>query len=135
MEGLLSASNALEGEVQREAVRERLGGQKSGGLCAGVLLDQSNGVNRRGDRGNERSGVRPAKDTIVTAETVRCAEGWSCIGVGSHECRRDSHDGDSRYSVLALGKFSGKEPNLLLIGEEVRGECTDGNLAIGFRDR
>lgn len=135
LEGLLSASNALEAEVQREAIRERLSGQKSGDLRVGVLLDQSNGVNRRGDRGNECSGVRPAKDTIVTTEAVRRAKRWSCIGIGSHECRRDSHDGDSRYPVLALDKFSGKEPNLLLIGEEIRGEGTEGNLAIRFGDR
>ena len=134
LEGLLSASNALEGEVQREAIRERLGGQKSGGLCVGILLDQSNSVNRRGDRGNECSGVRPAEDTIVTAEAVRRAEGWSCIGVGSHECRRDSHDGDSWYPVLALGKLSRKEPYVLLISEEIRGESAEGNLAIRFSD-
>ena len=36
--------------------------------------------------------------------------------------------------MFACGELSRKEPNILLIGEEIRGECAEGYLAIRRSD-
>src|ERR1700757_3468040 len=44
LQRLLSASDAFEGEVEREAIGEGLGGKQGGTLGIRILLDQTNGV-------------------------------------------------------------------------------------------
>src|ERR1700675_4907329 len=129
-QGLPSAGDALEGEVQRETVRECFGGEERGALRVGILAYQADGIDRGGNRGDECSGVHSAEDVIKAAEAVVRAEVWSGVGVGSDECGRDRHDGDGGKPVFAFGELSGKKPNVLLIGEEIRGECAEGDLAI-----
>jgi len=130
LQRLLSASDAFEGEVEGKAIREGFGGKQGGTLGIRILLDQSNCVDRRGDGSDECSRVRPTKDTIVAAEAVRRAEGRSGIGIGSHKTGCDPHDDDCGNPVLALGELSWKEPYVLLVGEEIRGESAEGNFAI-----
>jgi hypothetical protein len=36
--------------------------------------------------------------------------------------------------MFAFGELSGKEPNIFLIGEKIRGECVEGDLAISCSD-
>jgi hypothetical protein len=134
LQRLLSASDTFEGQVERETIREGFGGKQGGTLSIRIPLDQSNGIDRRGDYSDECSCVRPAEDTIVAAETVRRMEGRSCIGIGSDKTGCDPHNGDCGNPVLALGELSRKEPYVLLIGEEIRGESAEGNLAIIFTD-
>jgi hypothetical protein len=75
-----------------------------------IPLDQSNGVDRRGDYSDECSGVRPAKYAIVAAEAVRHAEKRSGIGIGSHKTGCDPHDGDRRIQCLPLASVPGAKP-------------------------
>jgi len=108
LQRLLSASDALEGEVERETIRECFRSKQGGTLGVGILFDQANGVDRCGDCRYECSRVRPAKDTIVAAEAVRRAEGRSCIGIGSDKTGCDPRNDDCGNPVLALGELSRK---------------------------
>lgn len=83
LQGLLSGSNALEGEVQRESICECFGGQERCALRVEIPLDQAYGVDRCGNGGDECSSVNSAEDAIKAAETVRCAEGRSGVRVRS----------------------------------------------------
>jgi len=108
LHGLLSARDALEGEVKREAVRECFGSKQRGALRVGILLYQADGVDRGGNRGDECSGVHSAEDAIKAAEAVGCSEVRSSVGVGSDQCGCNAHDGNGGQPVFGFGKLSGK---------------------------
>jgi len=131
LQGPLSAGNALESQVERETICESFRGKECGGLRVGILFDETDGIDRCWNGGDECSSVHSAEDAIKAAEAVCCPEIRSAVRVGSDERGCDSHDGDSRKPVLGFGQASWKEPNLLLIGGEIRGESAEGDLAIG----
>ena len=121
---LLPAGNTLESQIERETIRESFRGKKRGGLRVGILFYETDRVNRCGNGCDECSGVHPAEDAVKAAEAARCPEVGSAVRVGSDECRRYAHAGDRRKPVLGFGQASRKEPNLLLIGDEIRwGKC------------
>ena len=130
LQGLLSAGNALERQVERETVRESFRGKERRGLCVGVLFYETDGIDRRGNSGDECRGVHTTEGSIEAAEAVRRPEVRSAVRVGSDECGGDTHNGYRRKPVLGFGQMSGKEPNLLLIGGKIRGESAQGDLAI-----
>ena len=130
LQGLLSAGNALERQVERETVRESFRGKERRGLCVGIPFYEADGIDRCGNGGDECRGVHTAEGAIETAEAVRCPEVRSAVRVGSDECGGDTRNGDRRKPVLGFGQMSGKEPNLLLIGGKIRGESAQGDLAI-----
>lgn len=127
---LQSPADSLEGQIQRETIREGFRGEKCGGLRVRILFDQTDGIDRCGHGGDEGSGVRPAEDAIETAEAVRGPEVRSAVRVRGDERGCDAEDGDGRKPMLSFGQAPGKEPNFLLIGDEIRGESAERDLAI-----
>lgn len=134
LQGLLSAGDALEGKVECETIRECFGSKERGALRVGIFLYQAKGVDRSGNRGDECSGVHSAEHAIKTAEAVGCVEVRRSRRVGSNECGCDSHDRDGGKPMFGLGELSGKEPDIFLIGEKIRGECAEGDMAIRCSD-
>src|SRR5580692_2960033 len=61
LQRLLSARDALEGEVDRETIREGFGGKERRALRVGILSYQAVGVDRCGNGGDKRSGVHSAE--------------------------------------------------------------------------
>ena len=135
LQGLFSAGDSLEGEIECETVRECFGGEKRSFLRVGIFLHQADRVDCGGNCSDEGPSVHAAEDAVEAAKAGGGAEVRSGIGIRSEECGGNAHDGDSGKPVFAFGKLTGKEPDLLLIGQKVRGKRTKGNLAIGCDDR
>ena len=83
LEGLLSAGDALEGQVERETIRECFGGEERGALRIRILSYQADCVDRCRNGGDECSSVHSAEETIITAEGICCPEVRSGVRVGS----------------------------------------------------
>ena len=130
LQGLLSAGDSLEGQIERKTIRECFGGKERAVLRIGIFFYQADRVDRRGNRRDECSRVHSAERPIKTAESVCRAERRSSVRVGSDERGCDAHDCDGGKPVFTFGELSWKEPNFPLIAEEIRGKCAKRYLAI-----
>jgi hypothetical protein len=84
LQRLPSRSDGLHGKIEEKAVDEGLAGKQRGILCVGILAQQADAIDRRGDADDYRGRVR-AESAVRSAKVVGGAE-WRCaVWVGGEE--------------------------------------------------
>ena len=85
LQRLLSRSDGLHGKIEEKAVDEGLTSKQRGILRVGILAQQADAIDRRGDDDDYRGRVRVTESAVESAKVVGGAE-WRCaVGVGGKE--------------------------------------------------
>ena len=85
LQRLPSRSDGLHGKIEEKAVDEGLAGKQRGILCIGILAQQADAIDRRGDGDDYRGRVRATESAVRSAKVVGGAE-WRCaVWVGGEE--------------------------------------------------
>jgi hypothetical protein len=85
LQRLLSRSGGLHGKIEEKAIDEGLTGKQRGILRVGILAQQADAIDRRGDGDDYRGRVRATESAVESAKVVGGAE-WRCaVGVGGKE--------------------------------------------------
>ena len=85
LQRLPSRSDGLHGKIEEKAVDEGLAGKQRGILRVGILAQQADAIDRRGDGDDYRGRVRATESAVGFAKVVAGAE-WRCaVWVGGEE--------------------------------------------------
>lgn len=97
----------------------------------GILSRESEGVKgERKDRGAERR--VPATRHLIEISKACCApEVWRVVRIERHESRRYEDEPERRLQMLTARRAQRKQPNRLLVAQNIRTETSPGNRAVG----